>query len=63
MAGFNQNAEFWGGPLDGKPVGVLAVADWLAFKIAHANGSTITYNYIYNDKTNKFEHVGEDDDE
>jgi hypothetical protein len=55
---------FYGGPMDGRQVPTaMTVIDWIAFNIAHGNNNQITYNYEYNETTNRFEFVGEDSEE
>ena len=54
----------WGGPMDGKPIAsTYTVVDWLAFRVAHPDGNEVTYNYMYNEDTSRFEFVGEDQDD
>ena len=55
---------FYGGPMDGREVPkAMTVIDWIAFTIAHSNTNQVTYNYMYEVDTDRFEFVGEDSEE
>ena len=55
---------FYGGPMDGREVPkAMTVIDWIAFTIAHSNENQVTYNYMYEVDTDRFEFVGEDSEE
>ena len=55
---------FFGGPMDGREVPkAMTVIDWIAFTIAHSNTNQVTYNYMYEVDTDRFEFVGEDSEE
>lgn len=55
---------FFGGPMDGREVPkAMTVIDWIAFTIAHSNDNHVTYNYMYEVDTDRFEFVGEDSEE
>jgi hypothetical protein len=55
---------FYGGPMDGRDVPkAMTVIDWIAFTIAHGNTNKVTYNYMYEADTDRFEFVGEDSEE
>jgi len=55
---------FYGGPMDGRDVPkAMTVIDWIAFTIAHSNTNKVTYNYMYEADTDRFEFVGEDSEE
>lgn len=55
---------FYGGPMDGREVPkAMTVIDWIAFTIAHSNDNQVTYNYMYEVDTDRFEFVGEDSEE
>lgn len=55
---------FYGGPMDGRNVPTaMTVIDWIAFTIAHSNTNQVTYNYMFDELSNRFEFVGEDCEE